>query len=353
MSGSERTAPDQGATGALRILSAGPGVTIQDAGRHGLLRFGVTGAGPMDPLAFALANRVAQVPDGSAALEISMGGVELEAADAPVTVALAGGDFRVTLDGQAMPAAARLTLEPGARLAVKAGASGAWCYLAPAARIDIAPTLGSLSTHARSGIGGLNGRALAAGDVLPLADPRVLPGGAMELSAPALVRPGEVIRVLLGPQDDYFSPAEIAAFLAGPWTVSVRSDRMAYFLDGTPMTHAGGFNIVSDGIAHGAIQVPGEGYPVVLMGDRQPTGGYPKIANVIGADLGRIAQLRPGSVFRFAAVSLEEAVEARRAEAAAVADGWSLAPLVRTNLSSEFLLGCRLVDGWVDAFAEW
>ncbi|TDU00632.1 biotin-dependent carboxylase-like uncharacterized protein [Azorhizobium sp. AG788] len=336
----------------LRILSAGPGVTLQDAGRHGLLRFGVTGAGPMDPLAFALANRVAQVPEGAAALEISMGGVELEAVEAPVTVALVGGAFRITLDGQPVPSACRLTLEVGQKLAVRAGTTGAWCYLAPCGAIDIPPTLGSLSTHARSGLGGLKGRALMAGDLLPLAGGHVLPGGTMELAAPVLNRPGEIIRVMLGPQDDYFNAAEIAAFLAGPWTVSVRSDRMAYFLDGTPLTHAGGFNIVSDGIAHGAIQVPGEGFPVVLMGDRQPTGGYPKIANVIGADLGRIAQLRPGATFRFAAVTAEEAIAARRAEAAALTDGWTLTPLVRTHLTSEFLFGCRLIDGWVDAFAE-
>ncbi|MGU3496166.1 biotin-dependent carboxyltransferase family protein [Xanthobacteraceae bacterium A53D] len=340
------------ARAGLRILSAGPGVTLQDAGRHGLLRFGVTGAGPMDPLAFALANRVAQVPEGSAALEISMGGVELEAVEAPVTVALAGGRFRITLDGQSVPAAARLTLEPGVRLAVKAGESGAWCYLAPAGRIDLPPALGSLSTHARSGIGGLEGRALRAGDDLPLAAPQVLPGGTMEVLAPMLERPGEVIRVLPGPQDDYFSDAEMAAFLAGPWTVSMRSDRMAYILDGTPLTHAGGFNIVSDGIAHGGIQVPGEGLPIVLMGDRQPTGGYPKIATVIGADLGRMAQLRPGAVFRFASVSYEAAVAARRAEAEALAGEWTLAPLLRTHLTSEFLLSCRLVDGWVDALAS-
>ncbi len=339
--------------GALRILAAGPGVTLQDAGRHGLLRFGVTGAGPMDPLAFALANRVAEAPEGAAVLEISMGGVELEAVDAPVSVALAGGAFRIALDGQPLPAAARVTLQPGARLQVRAGSVGAWCYLAPSARIDVAPTLGSLSTHARSGIGGLEGRALQAGDLLPLAAPQVLPGGTLEILAPFLARAGDEVRVVLGPQDDYFSPAEIAAFLARPWTISVRSDRMASFLDGTPLTHAGGFNIVSDGIAHGAIQVPGEGYPVVLMADRQPTGGYPKIATIIGADLGRMAQMRPGTVMHFTAVSLEEAVAARRAEAAALANGWSLVPLVRTELSSDFLLGCRLVDGWVNALDPW
>ena len=123
--------------------------------------------------------------------------------------------------------------------------------------------------------------------------------------APWLDRPVDTIRVVLGPQHDYFADDQIAAFLAGPWTVSARSDRMAYFLDGPRLTHARGYNIVSDGIAMGAIQVPGDGRPIVLMADRQSTGGYPKIATIIGPDLGRLAQARPGAVFRFAAVSIE------------------------------------------------
>ena len=207
------------------------------------------------------------------------------------------------------------------------------------------PALGSVSTHTRSGLGGLDGRALAAGDELPITEPRTLDPAMARIEAPWLDRPGDEIRVLLGPQDDYFAADQIAAFLQGPWTVSGRSDRMAYLLDGPRLVHAKGFNIVSDGIAMGAIQVPGSGQPVVLMADRQPTGGYPKIANVIGADLGRLAQLRPGARFRFRAVSREDAVAARRAEAVALAGPIRLEPLIRTDFPSEFLLERNLISG--------
>jgi allophanate hydrolase subunit 2 len=124
---------------------------------------------------------------------------------------------------------------------------------------------------------------------------------------------------------------------------------MGYLLEGPQLTHVKGFNIVSDGIAIGGIQVPGEGRPIVLMADRQPTGGYPKIANVIGPDIGRLAQLRPGDRFRFQAVSVDEAVVVRRQEADALATRLALEPLVRADFPSEFLLGLNLIDGVADA----
>jgi 5-oxoprolinase (ATP-hydrolysing) subunit C len=330
---------------ALKLLATGPAVSLQDAGRFGLMRFGVTAAGPMDPLAFATANRAASAPPGAAAIEISLGGLELTAVGATVTVALAGGAFDISLDGTALPPAVRLALEPGARLRVRAGPAGAWCYLAVGGRIDVAPMLGSVATHARSGLGGLGGRALAAGDLLPLADPAPAELGAAALAAPWLERPGELIRVILGPQADYFAADQIAAFCAGPWRLSPRSDRMGYVLDGPRLGHAHGFNIVSDGIALGAIQVPGDGQPIVLMADRQVTGGYPKIATVIGPDLGRLAQRRPGAQLRFAAVTIADAVAARRAERAALQAPLQLAPVIRKTLSSELLLGINLIGG--------
>ena len=332
---------------ALRVLAAGPGVTLQDGGRHGYLRFGVTGAGPMDPLAFATANRAIGAASDAPAIEVSLGGIELTADGGEVSIAIAGGVFKIALDGRELPASVLVRLKPDARLSIRPGPEGAWCYVAPAGRIDVAPVLGSVSTHTRSGIGGIGGRSLMAGDLLPIANARALDPAAATISAPWLDRPGTEIRVLLGPQDDYFSADQIAAFLAGPWTLSGRSDRMAYQLEGPKIGHAKGFNIVSDGIAHGAIQMPGSGQPVVLMADRQPTGGYPKIANVIGADLGRLAQLRPGATFRFRAVTREEAVAARRAEADVLAGPPPIEPLVRTDFSSEFLLGLNLVGGVV------
>jgi biotin-dependent carboxylase-like uncharacterized protein len=330
---------------ALELLAVGPAVTLQDAGRFGLMRFGVTAAGPMDPLAFATANRAVGAPEGAAAIEISLGGLELTSVGATVPVALAGGAFDVSLDGSPLPPAVRLALEPGARLRVRAGAAGAWCYLAVGGTLDVAPMLGAVATHVRSGLGGIGGRALAAGDRLTLRDPAPAPLGAAALLAPWLERPGDVIRVILGPQADYFAADQIAAFCAGPWTVSPRSDRMAYLLDGPLLRHARGFNIVSDGIVMGAIQVPGDGKPIVLMADRQVTGGYPKIATVIGADLGRLAQCRPGARLRFAAVAVDDAVAARRAERVALAPPPQTEPVIRKALSSELLLGINLIGG--------
>lgn len=331
-------------TARLVVNAAGPGVSVQDSGRHGYLRFGVTGAGPMDPLAHAVANRAVGNPLDAAALEISLGGLDLTGAGSPVDVALAGGNFTIRLNDQALPAATRLTLNPDDRLQVKAGPAGCWCYLAVAGSLDLPKALGSLATHTRSGLGGVTGRNLAAGDTLGVLNPRAGHEGTGRILAPFLERPGEVVRVLLGPQDDYFAADQIEAFLNGPWTLTARGDRMAAFLDGPRIGHARGYDIVSDGIAMGAVQVPGNGLPMVLMADRQPTGGYPKIANIIGPDLGRLAQIRAGTPFRFAAVSWDEAVAARRTEAEELAR-LGVEPLVRQVFTSEFLLGLNLISG--------
>ena len=328
----------------LRILSAGAGVTLQDGGRHGFLRYGITPAGPMDPLAHASANRALENRLDATAVEVSLGGVSLTSEGKPVDIALAGGALRVDLDGRPLPCAAALTLRPGACLTVRAGETGAWATLAVAGRIAAPPVLGSTATHTRSGLGGLDGRALCAGDALPVDEPRAAIGDPVRLRLPWLHRPPQTIRVILGPQEDYFEACVIANFLAGPWRVGARGDRMACFLEG-PVLRARHHDIVSDGVAMGAIQVPGAGQPLVLMADRQPTGGYPKIATVIGADLGRLAQAQPGTILRFSAVGIAEAVAARRAEAIALASEIAREPIVRTQFSSEFLLGTNLIDG--------
>ncbi len=336
----------------LRVAKAGPGVTLQDAGRWGYLRFGVTPAGPMDPLAFATAHWLAGnasdgLRGGGTAIEVSLGGVDLVAEGGPVGLGYAGGRFTLALDDEPLPPHGFVTLVPGARLSVRAGPSGAWCTLAPAGAFAVEPFLGSTATHTRSGFGGVDGRALAVGDALPV---RARAGGPVIATAPApwLERPAELIRVMLGPQDDYFDSEALAAFFAGPWTVGARSDRMACFLQGPRLQHAKGYNIVSDGIAMGSIQVPGEGQPIVLMADRQSTGGYPKIATVIGADLGRLAQARGGAAFGFAPVSAAVAVAARRRLAEALGEPAVLTPIARTRLRSADLLQADLVDGYVD-----
>ena len=329
---------------ALTIIAAGPGVTLQDAGRHGYLRYGVTAAGPMDRLAMATANLAVGQPEGATAIEVSLGGIELTAEDGTPTVAVAGGNFDIALDGQRLPPAVRLSLAPGARLRVRAGADGAWCYVAIGGRIDIASMLGSNATHTRSSLGGIDGRALAAGDMLPVRDLRACDGATATLTTPWLARRDDPIREILGPQDDYFSRTQIETFCREPWVVSHRSDRMAYFLDGPPIAPANGLNVVSDGIVMGAIQVLGDGRPMVLMADRQVTGGYPKIATVIEPDLGRLAQLRPGTPVRFAVTTIDDAVAARRAERAMLQAPIEATPLVRAP-NAELLLGSNLISG--------
>lgn len=326
----------------LLIHAAGTGVTLQDAGRFGHSRFGVTPAGPMDEAAFIAATRAV---GAEAAIEVSLGGAIFEAEGATLPVAIAGGGFDIRLDGRALPSAVVFPLEPGARVTIRAGVSGAWCYVAIGARLDIPKALDSLSTHARSGVGP---RPLAAGDALALSGIASAPHGSQALDAPWLARDDAPVRVMLGPQDDYFSTDAIAALLAAEWRVGARSDRMAYALEGPRLTHAKGHDIVSDGAAMGAIQVPGSGAPFVLMADRQPTGGYPKIATAIGADLGRLAQLRPGETLRFRAVDWAEAVAARAALKKKMAAGAILTPLA-AELTSEKLLALNLIGGVTSA----
>jgi len=332
-------------TAALKIVSAGPGVTLQDAGRRGWLRFGVTGAGPMDALAMAIANRAVGAAVGATAIEVSLGGIALTAEGAAMPVAISGGCFDISLDGTRLPSAVRLALMPDATLRIRAGAGGAWCYLAVGGSFDIPRVLGSHATHTRSALGGIGGRALAAGDVLPIRGLAPCAPGAAAIAVPWPAREDTPIRVILGPQADYFSDAQIATFCREPWTVSNRSDRMAYFLEGPEIAPANGLGIVSDGVVMGAIQVLGDGRPMVLMADRQVTGGYPKIATVIGPDLGRLAQARPGSQVRFAAVTIDDAVAARRAQAALLQAPIALTPLVRRDFSAELLLGSNLISG--------
>ena len=326
----------------LLIRAAGPGVTIQDEGRLGLTRFGVTPAGPMDLGAYLAATRPVGARVG---IEVSLGGAVFEAEGATLPVAIAGGAFDIRLDGRALPPACLLPLAPGSRLSLLAGLSGAWCYVALGARLALAPTLGSLAAHARSSLGP---KPLAAGDALALDEVAEPPLEPLALSAPWLAPSDAPIRALLGPQEDYFTREAVETFLNARWRLGARSDRMAYRLDGPAIRHRRGHDIVSDGVAMGAIQIPGDGAPLALMADRQPTGGYPKLATVIGADLGRLAQLRPGNALSFRAVDWDAAVAARRAYFAAIEAGAQREPLC-AGMTTESLLAENLVGGVVSA----
>ena len=337
---------------SLRVVSAGPGATIQDGGRIGYLRYGVVASGPMDFLAFEIANRALENPAGAACIEISLGGIEVICVTEPIRLAFAGGGFSWQRDGTRLPSAAVVTLAPGERLSVKPGRWGTWCYLAIEGGFDVPLVLGSRSTYARFAIGGLDGRALRADDVIPSVAPQARSRGtaANEESAiisPLLDRCDDRIRVVLGPQDDYFTPEALATFFEGTYAISPRCDRMGYWLEGPRLAHLSGFDIVSDGIPLGAIQVPGEGRPLILMADHQATGGYPKLGTVIRADIGAVAQHRPGDSLRFVRCSVDAARRALLELYAALVRPLVLEPL-GAELRSEDLLARNLIGGVTD-----
>ncbi|HUZ74720.1 MAG TPA: biotin-dependent carboxyltransferase family protein [Stellaceae bacterium] len=332
-------------TAALDIIAPGPLTTAQDGGRTGWLRYGVPGSGALDRRALAVANvLVGNLPDAGA-LEMTLAGGTFAVRGSALRIALAGADMPLAIDGEAASRDRSYTLVPGAVIRVGAARNGARAYLAVAGTFAIAPVFGSVSTHRRAGIGGIDGGALKAGMVLPAAGP---PPSGPELRFTGEMPPSARIRIVLGPQDDYFTAAALATLGEAAFTVTPQADRMGLRLAGPPLAHAKGFNIVSDAIAPGSIQVPGDGQPIVLLADRQTTGGYPKIATVISADLPALGQMRPGDSIRFEVVGIAAAVAARRALLAWIAALPQRAVPVTTALASERLLGANLISGVTD-----
>jgi 5-oxoprolinase (ATP-hydrolysing) subunit C len=330
-------------TAHLKVIRAGPGTTIQDCGRFHWRRFGVTPSGPMDWAAFQTVNQVLGNAKEAAAIEISIGGFEAASMEGPLDLAFGGGGFIWTRDGRTLPSAMRIRLRPGERLAAKPGASGAWTYLGVAGGFDMPVEMGSRSTHLRSGIGG---KMIEASDSLPIRrDAFAATQSDARIVAPWLDRQTRPIRVLLGPQDNYFTEAALARLFSEPFSLTAAADRMAYRFMGPVIDHALGFNIVSDGIALGAIQIGGDGQPLVLMADHQPTGGYPKIGTVIRADIGCLAQMRPGDTCRFASCSMAEARAALFALEDKIAAVTCQQQAAAATFSSEMLRSLNLIDG--------
>ncbi|MFO1149915.1 MAG: biotin-dependent carboxyltransferase family protein [Alsobacter sp.] len=320
--------------------------TLQDLGRFGYQRFGISASGAMDGVSLRVANVLAGNAPEAAALELTLTGLAATVQDAPCRVALAGADMPVSVNGSRLDGWRSIALEPGDRIEIGSSRSGLYAYLAVAGGFDVAPTLGSLSTHTRTALGGFAGRALAEGDRLPLVGAPARPDTC--LPGPSRASWGGPVRVVLGPQDDFFTAEGIATFLGSDYAVTGRTDRMGMHLDGPPLEHAQGFNIVSDGIMNGSVQVPGTGKPLILLADRQTTGGYPKIATVIGPDLPLVAQRRPGETIRFVAVSPEEAEQAAHAHRRALAAMLEQIVPLATHAAapgSEALLAANLVSG--------
>lgn len=301
----------------IRILDPGAQTTVQDLGRPGYLRYGIPPSGPVDRWAFVLANRLVGNPDGAAALECTVVGPRFEVL-VPCAVAVTGAEMPASVNGADAPAWTTLHLRPGDVVRVGTARAGVRAYVAFSGGIDVPLVLGSRSTYLRGRLGGLEGRALRRGDALrlfpaPLPPLRTVDGQWV----PPLGGEPE-IRVVLGPQADRFTRDGLDAFLTGPYEMLPQSDRMGARLRGPRVRHADGHDIISDGIALGSVQVPGDGQPIVLLVDRQSTGGYTKVATVCSFDIGRLGQVKPGQRVRFRALPLEEAHRVRRAWEAAL-----------------------------------
>uniref|UniRef100_A0A832EK29 Biotin-dependent carboxyltransferase family protein n=1 Tax=Desulfacinum infernum TaxID=35837 RepID=A0A832EK29_9BACT len=295
---------------ALAIEASGLLTTVQDAGRYGFQDKGVPVSGAMDRAALELGNELVGNTPGAAALEIFSGGFRARFLT-EVSFTVTGFDPDVRLNGHGVDLWTPHTARAGDVVSIDAGRLGLWHYLCLAGGIDVPFVLGSRSTYLRGRFGGLEGRALRPGDVLETEPPG--PSFPLE-SLPQNLRPAyaahPTIRVVLGPQAEAFSPEAFDAFLGAPYVVSTRSDRMGMMLDGPRLKHRATADIVSEGVAFGAIQVPGEGLPFVLLADRPTTGGYTKIATVLSVDLPLLVQTAPGRSVRFQAVDLLEAREA-------------------------------------------
>jgi biotin-dependent carboxylase-like uncharacterized protein len=336
----------------LLVKACGPRSSLQDRGRTGFQRFGVSTSGGMDPLALCAANLLAGNEGSAAAIELMLLGGTFALEEGERSIAVAGAPCTVSLDGVPVAQGAACRIRAGQVLTVGPMQAGVYAYLAVEGSFDVPSQLGSRSLHQRARLGGFQGRALQPEDCLPL--------GASTMSAmsrrklpPVSLHHSQPIRVVLGPQDDYFTAAGIRTFLSAEFCVTQEADRMGYRLAGPRIEHAAGFNIVSDGIVWGSIQVPGSGEPIVMMADRQTTGGYPKIATVISADLRVLAQRRPGDRVRFAALPVAEAQELARERARLIASLPAEIREAREGLPPlEELLALNLAGAAVDALSK-
>jgi biotin-dependent carboxylase-like uncharacterized protein len=345
-------------TAHLRVLAPGLMTTVQDLGRPGWQHLGVPPSGALDHVSLRAANLLVGNAPATGALEIAYQGPTLRVEAESVRIAVAGGRAPIEVfqvenggSGRSLTVYESVRLLRGQVVRIGALAGSAVAYLAVEGGFAIAPVLGSQSTLTRAAIGGFEGRALRAGDALPLQQQAAEERAEVMMPAPDL-RPPDRIRIVPGPQDDHFTAAGLRTLLESTYTVSRASDRMGMRLDGPKLEHsAKGYNIVSDGIATGAIQVPGNGLPIVLLADRQTTGGYPKIAAVISADIPALGRMMPGSKIAFTAVGIEAAeAEARQLASDIGAMSAAIAHVRRASvIDTARLLGENLISGTVDA----
>jgi len=293
---------------SMIIESGGILTTVQDGGRYGSQQYGVYPSGPMDDRSFRMANILAGNDADEACLEITISGPVIRFTENAV-IAVTGGNFTPELNRNPLGMYRAVAVKDGDTVSFGYAKTGCRCYLAVAGGMNIPDLMGSKSTLIKYGVGGYKGRKLASGDEIPL---NGTPDAVSDLTArvlPAEQIPSEVrtVRVILGPQEEDFTEAGIRTFLYSEYTVNPVSDRMGYRMDGPRIEQKTDGNIISDGIVMGAVQVPTDGKPIIMMADHQTVGGYTKIASVISVDLPVVGQMKPGDRARFVAVGIEEA----------------------------------------------
>ena len=296
----------------MKINFAGPLTTVQDGGRRGYMSVGFSFGGAMDLYSMRLSNILVGNAMDEGVLEITFMGIEAEF-DSDAVIAITGADMSPTVNGEPIPTYEAVGVHSGDILKMSTAGSGMRAYLAVSGGFDIPMVMGSLSTNLKCAIGGFEGRKLRAGDEIGLKRSVRLKGERTAKKENDYQK--EItVRVILGPQDDYFTDKGISDFFGSVYTVSDKSDRMGIRLSGAAVENKNGVDIVSDAVAMGSIQIPASGEPIIMMADRQTTGGYAKIATVVSADLCLVAQAAPGTKIKFKCVSEKVAVNAIKAQ---------------------------------------
>ncbi|AOT70506.1 biotin-dependent carboxyltransferase family protein [Geosporobacter ferrireducens] len=301
--------------GKFKVLHPGLLTSVQDGGRYGYQQFGVPVAGVMDSFAHRIANILVENEENEAVLEITLLGPQIEFLSEAV-IAITGGNLSPEINRRSVEMWKSIYVKSGDILSFSGAKTGCRSYIAFAGGIDVPIIMGSKSTYAKAKIGGYEGRLLKAEDILDIGNTKYVLSSSKR-SLPRQYIPEYKnhfeVQVVLGPQDDLFTTKGIETFLSNPYTVTNECDRMGFRLEGEEIEHIQGGDIISDGIALGAIQVPGHGKPIIMMADRQTTGGYTKIGNVIWEDLNKIAQAKPGDIIRFKKITVEDAHQRLRA----------------------------------------
>ena len=293
----------------FRVAFAGPHVTVQDAGRPGLMRFGVPASGPMDRKSFALANVALGNSAHHTGIEVSLGGLSLQCLSGAATLAVAGGGFIVQIDDRKLGAWAVITMRAGQTLTIRPGPWGSWTYLTFTGILQAKNWLGGQATHGSSGFGG---GKIETGQTLTITEARVAEHREGPMPCPVWARPRRLLRCVLGPQDRFFTAETIAAFTGSRFEMTDAFDRMGLRLRGPSLMPHAALSIPSEPILRGSVQISGDGIATVLLSDHQTTGGYPKIATVLSDDLDSFVQCRPRDVVAFRTILPEEAIIATR-----------------------------------------